>query len=121
MFFDMQGDDYMSIYILSITFSVLFIIIVLDLVRRQKLKEQYSILWVLVSLLLAVVSVDTRILEWLALNLDVAYAPAILFLFGLIFCFTFILHLTTVVSKLNDRVLRLAQELALLKGNQSDE
>ncbi|PWW00876.1 hypothetical protein DFQ01_11121 [Paenibacillus cellulosilyticus] len=106
----------MSIYILSIAFSVLFLVAVLELVRRQRLKEQYSLLWILFGVLLLVVSFNVHFLERVAEWLDVKYAPALLFLFGLLFCFAFILHLTLVVSKLTGQVLRLSQELAIMKG-----
>jgi Uncharacterized conserved protein len=106
----------MSIYIISITFSVLFLVAVFELVRRQRLKEQYSLLWILFGVVLLGVSFNVRFLERLAEWLDVKYAPALLFLFGLLFCFAFILHLTLVISKLTSQVLRLTQELAIMKG-----
>jgi hypothetical protein len=65
--------------------------------------------------LLLVVSFNVSFLMRVAAWLDVKYAPALLFLFGLLFCFAFILHLTLVVSKLTGQVLRLSQELAIMK------
>ncbi|EFM11182.1 conserved hypothetical protein [Paenibacillus curdlanolyticus YK9] len=110
----------MSIYVLSIAFSIMFLVIIFELVRRQRLKEQYSLLWILFGVLLLVVSINVRFLERVAEWLDVKYAPALLFLFGLLFCFAFILHLTIVVSKLTSQVLRLTQELAIMKGKRTD-
>lgn len=106
----------MNVYWFSFLFSVGFIVVVLDLVRRRKLKEQYSLLWLLVGLGLLVTSSNTVVLEWMAALLSIQYAPAVLFLLGIIFCFVLILHLTVVTSRLSDRVLRLAQEVALLKA-----
>lgn len=106
----------MNVYWFSLLFSVGFILVVLDLVRRQRLKEQYSLLWLFVGAGLVIVSSNTAVLEWLAAMLDIKYAPAVLFLLGLIFCFALILHLTVVASRLSDRVLRLAQELTVLKA-----
>lgn len=106
----------MTVYLFSLLFSIGFIVIVLDLVRRQRLKEQYSLLWLAVGLILLVFSSNKLVLEWLAALLDIKYAPAVLFLLGIVFCFGLILHLTVVTSRLSDRLLRLTQELTVLKA-----
>ncbi|MFC4769328.1 DUF2304 domain-containing protein [Effusibacillus consociatus] len=105
----------MSVYWVSLLFSVGFIVVVLDLVRRQRLKEQYSLLWLAVGAGFVIMSSNTLLLERLAAFLDIKYAPAVLFLLGIIFCFVLILHLTVVTSRLTDQVLRLTQELTVLK------
>lgn len=109
----------MSIYALSVIVAFSFLLVVLELVRRQKLREQYSLLWILFSLVLVIVSLNVSFIEWIADRFGVKYAPAILFLFGLLFCFTIILHLTIVVTKLTAQVLRLTQELTILKERDS--
>ncbi|MMZ63698.1 hypothetical protein D1872_259710 [compost metagenome] len=109
----------MSIYALSVGLAFLFLLLVLELVRRQKLKEQYSLLWILFSVVLFIVSFNVTLIEWIADRLGVKYAPAILFLFGLLFCFAFILHLTIVITRLSAQVLRLTQELTILKEREA--
>lgn len=109
----------MSIYLLSVILAFLFLLLVLELVRRQKLKEQYSLLWILFSAVLVIISLNVSLVEWIADRFGVKYAPAVLFLFGLLFCFTIILHLTIVVTKLTAQVLRLTQELTILKERDS--
>ncbi|MFD1179262.1 DUF2304 domain-containing protein [Paenibacillus puldeungensis] len=109
----------MSIYVLSISIACLFLVFVLELVRRQKLREQYSLLWILFSIILVIISLNVSFVEWVADRLGVKYAPAVLFLFGLIFCFAFILHLTIVITRLTAQVLRLTQEIAILKEREA--
>lgn len=104
---------------LSVILAFLFLLLVLELVRRQKLKEQYSLLWILFSAVLVIISLNVSLVEWIADRFGVKYAPAVLFLFGLLFCFTIILHLTIVVTKLTAQVLRLTQELTILKERDS--
>ncbi|MDR9856043.1 DUF2304 domain-containing protein [Paenibacillus sp. VCA1] len=106
----------MNVYLLSILFSLVFLLTVLELVRRRKLKEQYSLLWILMGILLLVLSMNVKGMEKIAWWLHIEYAPALLFLFGLLFCFVFILHLTLVITKLSRQVLRLTQEITILKG-----
>ncbi|MCJ8014418.1 DUF2304 domain-containing protein [Paenibacillus sp. KQZ6P-2] len=110
----------MNIYLLSILFSLVFLITILELVRLRKLKEQYSLLWILMGVLLLVISLNVKWIEKLAGWLHIEYAPALLFLFGLLFCFVFILHLTIVITKLSQQVLRLTQEITILKGKGSE-
>ncbi|MEC0213246.1 DUF2304 domain-containing protein [Paenibacillus ehimensis] len=111
----------MSVYILSIVFSLSFLLIILDLVRRQKLKEQYSLLWIIFGITLLILSFNVKLIEYIAALLHIAYAPAMLFLFGLLFCFVFILHLTIVISKLTDRVLKLSQTVAIMEQERTKE
>lgn len=96
--------------------SVVFLLIVFHLIRKKHLREQYSLLWLLFGLAMTILSIGTSWLEWLAEQFDVKYAPALLFLVGIIFCLVLILHLTVVVSKLSERVVRLTQETGLLRS-----
>ncbi|MBM6997990.1 DUF2304 domain-containing protein [Paenibacillus sp. DXFW5] len=109
----------MAIYILSVFVAALFLLFVLELVRRQKLREQYSLLWILFSAILLICSMNVPLIEWIAKQLGVKYAPAVLFLFGLLFCFAFILHLTIVITRLTTQVLRLTQEIVILKEREA--
>lgn len=109
----------MAIYVLSVSVAFAFLLIVLELVRRQKLKEQYALLWILFSVTLLIISFNVSFIEWIADRLGVKYAPAILFLFGLLFSFALILHLTIVITRLTSQVLRLAQEVTILKEREA--
>lgn len=101
------------IYALSILFSLAFVWFVLSQVRKRKLREQYSLMWLLLGLVIVVVSVRSHWLDSLAYLLGIYYAPSLLFLIALLFVFAYLLHLTMVISKLSDRVVRLTQELAI--------
>ncbi|MFI2855930.1 DUF2304 domain-containing protein [Paenibacillus sp. JSM ZJ436] len=109
----------MNVYILSVMFSIVFLVMIIELVRRRRLKEQYSLLWILMGFTLFIISVNVQGVERLASFLQIEYAPALLFLFGLLFCFVLILHLTLVITKLSAQVLRLTQEIAIMKGEKA--
>ena len=47
--------------------------------------------------------------------LGVKYAPSLLFLVGILVCLMLILHMTVIVSRLAERVIRLTQELGLMR------
>lgn len=76
-------------------------------------------LWIAFGLVMFIVSINVHMVERIAIWLGVKYAPAILFLFGLLFCFAIMLHLTMVITKLSNQVLRLAQELTIMKERSS--
>ncbi|MBX5436617.1 MAG: DUF2304 domain-containing protein [Alicyclobacillaceae bacterium] len=103
----------MQLYAVTIAFSLFFIFFVIELVRRGALREQYSLLWLGVGLVMLVFSASSRLLQWVAHAFGVYYAPSLLFLFGLICAFVLLLHVTVVISRLTDRVIRLTQELGI--------
>lgn len=100
---------------LSIVLSAGLVFAVFYLMRRRLLREQYSLLWLLFGLILFILSLSTTLLEGAASLLGVKYAPALLFLVGIMVCLVLILHLTVVVSRLTERVIRLTQELGMAK------
>ncbi|MCL6549304.1 MAG: DUF2304 domain-containing protein [Alicyclobacillus sp.] len=103
----------MQLYFVSIAFSLFFIFFVIELVRRGSLREQYSLLWLAFGVVMLVFSASTRLLRLVAGWFGVYYAPSLLFLFGLICAFALLLHVTVVISRLTDRVVRLTQELGI--------
>jgi hypothetical protein len=105
----------MSVYMLSVLFCLAFLFVTIELIRRQKLQEQYALLWLLLGFVMAGFSLFPRLLQIISNTVQIAYAPSLLFLIGLLCSLTLILHLTIVISKLHRRVTRLIQELALLQ------
>jgi len=103
------------VQILAITVSVALIILIISLIRKRKLREEYSIIWLLAGLSLIVFSIWRGLLDRIAEVIGVYYAPAVLLLVGLLFGALAFLHLTIVISKHADQNRVLAQEMALLK------
>ncbi|NLP14070.1 MAG: DUF2304 domain-containing protein [Clostridium sp.] len=108
-----------NIYSLSIVFSILFLLIVIELVRKNKLQERYSLLWIFISIVFLILSSTSVLLDSLAKSLDIKNPPSLLFLLGLIYLIVYSLNTTVVVSKQNERIIRLTQELSLLKQKMS--
>lgn len=106
---------FINVYTTSIVFSVAFLIVVIELVRKNKLQERYCILWIFMSIILLILSTTPVIFEAVAGWLDIKNPPSLLFLFGLVYLLIYNLHITTVISKQSEKITRLAQEMALLK------
>ena len=104
------------IQIVSIVGSLLIMGFVFELVRRRRLRVEYSILWLVAGVGMLALSVFRDALDALASAAGVAYAPAALFLAALVFGILLSIHLTTVITKLADQNVRLAQRIALLEA-----
>jgi NO-binding membrane sensor protein with MHYT domain len=106
--------------IFAIAASILIMFLVVELVRRRKLREEYSWLWLLTGALIVLLVVWYDLLLWIT-HLIGAIAPTTtLFIFGLLFLMVISLHYSIQISKLSLQVKEMAQELTLLKGRVED-
>lgn len=103
------------IYKFAIIFSIIFIIFILNLVRRNKLDEKYSILWLFLATVILIVSIFPRIIESISRWFNVYYPPALMLLFAVGIIGAYIVHITLVITKQNKMIIKLAQELALIQ------
>ena len=96
--------------------SLLLLLVVLELIRGRRLKERYALLWIATGVVLLVLSAWRDGLNTIASWVGVGtYPPAILFAAATLFVIVVLLHYSTVLSKLTDENVLLAQRLALLE------
>ncbi len=96
--------------------SLLLLLGVLELIRSGRLRERYALLWLATGVVLLVLSAWRDGLNTIARWLGVTgYPPAVLFAVGLLFVILVLLHYSTVISRLTDQNVVLAQRLALLE------
>jgi hypothetical protein len=102
--------------IVGVLASLLLLLVVLELVRGRRLKERYALLWLATGIVLLVLSAWRGALNTIAGWLGVTgYPPAVLFAVATLFIFLVLLHYSTVISKLTDENVELAQRVALLE------
>lgn len=104
-----------QIQIVSIVGSVGLLLFVFKLLRDQRLKEEYSLLWLVIVFGFLVVSSFRGALEVFAQLMGVYYPPAALFLVLILGCYLMLMHFSLVFSKLTKKNVELAQELGLLR------
>ena len=96
--------------------SLLLLAGVFELIRSRRLRERYALLWVVTGIVLVVLSAWrgglNTIASWVGVR---GYPPAVLFAIGLLFVILVLLHYSTVISRLTDQNVVLAQRLALLE------
>lgn len=88
---------------------------VLNLVRRGHLRESYALVWLGAVAAMTLFALQPGAVDAVGRVLGVAYPPALFLLVGLLFGLAISLNLTVHVSRHQDRTVRLAQELALLR------
>ncbi len=98
----------------AILVSGALLLLVIDLVRRRKLTEEYSIIWILCSAALLVLSLWRDILHVTARWLGVSYPPAVLLLVLIFFVFVASLYFSVVISGQRRQIESLVEEMALL-------
>ena len=104
-----------QVQIISIAASLAVMAFVFQLIRKRRLREEYSILWFLASLALIVVSLWRGSLDLAARWLGVAYPPSVLLLAAIGLGFAAAIHFSMSLSRLAEQNTRLAQEVALLR------
>ena len=104
------------IQIVSTLGSIIFLIIILWSVRQKKLKEAYAMLWLMTGAGMLAVSIVPNILHWISRLLGIVYPPATLFLLLLCGVIVILFQYSLLLSRNQERISRLTQEIALLKN-----
>jgi len=100
--------------IVMILGSIGLLLIVLELVRRRRLKEEYSLLWLLTAVVLLALSLWRSSLDLIAKLMGVFYPPTALFVVGFGFVLLLLLYFSTIISKLSGENSSLTQRLSIL-------
>jgi hypothetical protein len=112
--------------IFALLMSMSIFLFILEMVRRKKLREEYSVLWLTTAVAMLVLILKY---DWLVALTDLIGAglpTSTLFLGSIIFLMLIAVQFSIKLSSLTDRVKKLAQhnallelELARLRGEQS--
>ncbi|ADB41180.1 DUF2304 domain-containing protein [Spirosoma linguale] len=105
-----------TIQIISLLSALLFLLFIFRLIVKGKLREEYSILWIVCTVILIIFSVWRKGLEQISLALGVFYPPSLIFLGAIFAIIIFLVHLSVVVSRQQNQIKVLTQEVALLRN-----
>ncbi len=101
--------------IAALGLGVILLAVIFQLIRKNRLQEKYSILWIASAVVMVVLSVWTQLLKGFAAWIGIFYPPSALFA-AAVFCGLVIaLHYSVVLSTLTSQNKTLAQEIALLR------
>jgi len=101
----------MTIFVLGL----IFFLIIFEMVRRKKFREELSIAWFLVAFALMASSVADRIVDPVAWFLNISYPPALVFVWIIFFLILALLYFSHIISDLKGKVKELSQKIALME------
>jgi Uncharacterized conserved protein (DUF2304) len=112
----LAGQTPLKVSIAATIASLLLLGVVFELIRSRRLRERYALLWVLTGIVLVVLSAWrgglNTIAGWAGVQ---TYPPAVLFAVSVLFVLAVLLHYSTVLSRVTDENVILAQRVALLE------
>ncbi len=101
--------------VVALVFGIGMLVIIIDLVRRRKLREEYSWLWLMTGAGILILSLWFDLLKWITHFVGAITPSSTIFLFAFLFLIFISLHFSVVISKITDRNKELAQRYALLE------
>jgi hypothetical protein len=101
--------------IFAIIVCCLVFVCTINLVRRRKLREEYSVLWLVTSMIMFILVLRYEWLVSLTALIGAGLPTTTLFICSIIFLMLIAVQFSIKISKLTDQVKNLAQENALLR------
>jgi len=95
--------------------SIVALLIVLELVRRRHLSEEYSLLWLGTAIAMLALGMWRDLLHSLAALVNIHHPPNLLFLLAVLFLLFIQLYFSTVITRLTRESKEAAQQIALLR------
>ena len=108
------------IQFIAIVLSAMFLVAVLELVRRRKLVEEYSLLWIVAALVMLAVSIWRELLHAAARELGVHDPPNVLLIALTAVVVGALLGASVILSKQRRQIDRLIEETAILGAEVRD-
>jgi hypothetical protein len=105
------------VQLVAIVVSAILLAAVIELVRRGRLTEEYSFIWIVCAVALLGLSLWRHVLDVAASALGVHYPPAVLLLVLTFFVVIVSLYFSVIVSRHRKEIERLVEEIALLDAD----
>jgi hypothetical protein len=95
--------------------------VVIEVVRRRRLSESYALLWIGVAVVGSLLALARPLVDRLSNAIGIVYGTSLVFALAILFLLIVCINLSMHVSRLEQRVETLAQELALrdVQGGES--
>ena len=105
--------------IFAILASLAIFITIIYLVKKGKLREEYSWVWFLTGFVILILILWYDLLILLTRLIGAVAPTTTLFIFGIIFLMLIALHSAIKISLMNDKIKNLAQKISLLEAQNS--
>lgn len=111
-------SGYQKLVSLSIAFALLFVVV--ELVRRRKLRIEYSWVWIAAVAGLIALIVFEDFLLWLTDVIGAVSPASTIMILAFLFLVAICIHFSLKISRLSNQVKKLTQELALREADEKE-
>lgn len=120
----MASSDTTAVRVVALAVALVLFVVVFDAVRRRRISEALTPIWLTCALGVLVLAVDLGLLEAMTRLIGAWTPSSTVFFFALLFLLAISLSYAVVLTRLGRQVTRLAQEIAMLRarlGEDDDE
>lgn len=103
----------MKLEVVLLIAVVVILGVVIEVVRRRRLSENYALLWIGVAVVGTLLALARPLVDRLSNAVGIVYGTSLVFALAILFLLIVCINLSMHVSRLEQRVEVLAQELAL--------
>ena len=100
--------------IVALLGSFAWLLLIVEMVRRRRFSEGYSLLWLLSGIVLVVLALWRELLDLLAHALGIFYPPTALFVIAFGFVLLLMVQQSSIICELQRKNADLTQQMALL-------
>ena len=103
--------------IFAVFASILIFVVIINLVKNRKLKEEYSWLWLLTGVVIIMLVLWYDALLMLTHLIGAVLPTTTLFIFAILFLICLALDFAIKISKLTDQVKNLTQKVSIMEAD----
>jgi len=101
--------------LVAVIFVLIILIFVFEMLRRQKLREKYAVLWIVIGVGILILAAFPKLLSWASHLVGVQIPSNLLFSLALVLLVGVCLHLSRELSSSEDEIRTLAEEVAIIR------
>lgn len=107
-------------YVFGILGAVLVLVVVIDLLRRQRLRERHAVWWLVAGVLALIAAVFPSTLEWAASLVGVEIPLNLVLFVSIAILFFVALQASSELTELENKTRSLAERVAILELRQRE-
>lgn len=101
--------------LIAVVFSLVLVLITVQLIRKHRLREEYALVWLAASLGIFLLSIFGGLVNRIANFFSITYSPTLVLVVGLLFALVVLLSQSVIISSQANQMRDLAQNVALLE------